>query len=139
MAEGSAIPRPKDEQKPPPQALRKALIALLIMGAFAGAYFLGKRRRNHTLDAFARCLASKQVKMYGAYWCPHCKDQKDVFGPSFEYVPYVECGIKGSREEAPACLQVGVKRFPTWDFNGEKHEGVLPLDALSLKTGCSLQ
>ncbi|HUK23977.1 MAG TPA: hypothetical protein VLV49_05305 [Terriglobales bacterium] len=123
----------------PAQTLRKAGLYLLIIAAFAGAYLLGKRRRNHTLDAFAQCLATKQVKMYGAFWCPHCKDQKDLFGASFEYVPYVECGIKGSREESPACLQIGIKRFPTWDFHGQRHEGVLPLDLLSAKTGCSLQ
>ena len=54
--------------------------------------------------------------MYGAYWCPHCADQKEVFGRSFDYVPYIECGIPGSREEAPACNQVGIKHFPTWQF-----------------------
>jgi hypothetical protein len=139
MPEESANPEPEIAPPPKPQVGRKVLIAVLIVAAFAGAYFLGKRQRNHTLDAFARCLAGKKAKMYGAFWCPHCKDQKDVFGASFEYVPYVECGIKGSRAETPACIQAGVKRFPTWDFNGQKYEGVLPLDALSLKTGCKLQ
>ena len=42
---------------------------------------------------------------------PHCAEQKQVFGASFQYVTYVECGIQGSRTEAPECLQDGVKRF----------------------------
>jgi hypothetical protein len=139
MPDEPAPPQPEAEPKPKSEALRKVLITLLIIGAFAGAYFLGKQKHKHTLDAFARCLGSRGVKMYGAFWCPHCKDQKDVFGASFEYVPYIECGIKGSRAEAPVCLQAGIKKFPTWDFNGTKYEGVLPLTVLSEKTGCSLQ
>ena len=25
------------------------------------------------LDAFAKCLSDNGIKMYGAYWCPHCQ------------------------------------------------------------------
>ena len=62
--------------------------------------YLGLRKRGSRLDAFAKCLASKQAKMYGAYWCPHCADQKEMFESSFQYVPYVECGVPGSRDES---------------------------------------
>jgi hypothetical protein len=77
--------------------------------------------------------------MYGLYWCPHCADQKAEFGESFHYVPYVECAIKGSKELTPGCKAAGVKLFPSWQFGNEPpQEGVLPLDALSQKTGCKL-
>jgi len=77
--------------------------------------------------------------MYGAYWCPHCAEQKEMFGSSFQYVPYIECGIKGSRDEAPVCAQAGVKHFPTWQFpDGERREGALALQTLSQKSGCPL-
>ncbi len=77
--------------------------------------------------------------MYGAYWCPHCSEQKEMFGASFQYVPYVECGIRGSRDEAATCLRDNVKHFPTWQFgDGERREGALALQVLSQKTGCSL-
>lgn len=77
--------------------------------------------------------------MYGAYWCPHCADQKQIFGSSFEYVSYVECGIRGSRAEAPECVQAGIQHFPTWQFgDGERREGFTPLKTLSEKTGCRL-
>ena len=122
-----------------PGLARKVLVVVLVGAAFAAAFYLGRRRHTHTLDNFARCLASKHVVMYGAFWCPHCRDQKEPFGSSFEYVPYVECGIKGSRAETPACLSVGIKRFPTWDFDGARVEGVMPLQALSEKTGCPLK
>ena len=131
-------PREQEEQ-PKPGLLRKIGIALLIVAGFAGAHYLGQRKRTFRLNAFAQCLSAKQAKMYGAYWCPHCAEQKDMLGASFQYVPYVECGVRGSREESEACIQVGVKHFPTWQFaNGELREGTLSLQTLSEKTGCGL-
>ena len=107
---------------------------VLACGYFAGWYY-----SNHRYDKFARCLASKQAKMYGLYWCPHCIEQKEKFGEAFHYVPYVECAIQGSSELAPACKAAGVKLFPSWQFGMDPpKEGVLSLDALSDKTGCSL-
>ena len=118
---------------------RKIVTGVLIVAAFAAVIYLGLRKRGNRLDAFAKCLAAKQVKMYGAYWCPHCAEQKEMFESSFQYVPYVECGVPGSREEAPSCKDAGIKHFPTWQFaDGERREGTQPLAALGTKTGCSL-
>lgn len=113
-------------------------VGLLIL--FAGAFFAGRHYKDHKYESFARCLASKGAKMYGLYWCPHCAEQKEMFGASFHNVPYVECAIKDKPGElAPACKAAGVKLFPSWQFSGEQpKEGVLSLDALSDKTGCSL-
>ena len=110
-------------------------IAVLLVAAYGGGWYY----RNHHYDGFARCLASKQVKMYGLYWCPHCIEQKQMFGKSFQYVPYVECAIKGSREVMPECKAAGAKNFPSWHFEGAPlHEGELSLEDLSGQTGCSL-
>ena len=120
-------------------AVPKIVSAVLIIAAFAAVIYLGLRKRGSRLDAFAQCLAAKQAKMYGAYWCPHCADQKDMFESSFQYVPYVECGVPGSRDEAQVCKDAGIKHFPTWQFaDGESREGTQPLQALGTKTGCSL-
>lgn len=105
----------------------------------AAAFIAGRYYRNHKYDSFAKCLASKQAKMYGLYWCPHCIEQKEMFGEAFHYVPYVECAIKGSRELTTECKIAGVKLFPSWQFGTEPpKEGVLSLGALSDKTGCAL-
>lgn len=111
----------------------------VILIVLAGAYLGGRYYRNHKYDAFAKCLATKQAKMYGLYWCPHCIEQKEMFGDAFHYVPYQECAIKGSPELVPACKVAGIKLFPSWQFGMDPpKEGVLSLDALSDKTGCSL-
>jgi hypothetical protein len=128
---------PKHRELP----LRQIAIAAVIIGAFAAAYYLGYHKRAHKYDAFARCLKDRGVKMYGAFWCPHCADQKAMFDASFDYAPYVECGVKGqAHAETQECADAGIKNFPTWQFppTGERVERVLSLDELSERTACRL-
>jgi hypothetical protein len=127
-------------EQPHPERTRYILIAVVILIAFAAAYYFGWHRRNARLDAFAKCLTAKQAKMYGAYWCPHCEEQKEKFGSSFEYAPYIECGIKGKAQGIePVCTEAGIKQFPTWIFaDGTRVVGAHELDFLGEATGCSL-
>ena len=118
---------------------KKILLYGVVVILLAGAFIGGRYYKNHKYDAFAKCLSTKQAKMYGLYWCPHCIEQKQMFGDAFHYVPYVECAIKGSKEEALECKVAGVKLFPSWQFGMDPpKEGVLSLEALSDKTGCGL-
>lgn len=110
------------------------IVVLLLLGAYAAGWY----HRNHRYDALARCMASKQVKMYGAYWCPHCADQKEILGKASRFV-YVECGVPGSHAEAEQCTAQGVKLFPTWRLpDGALQPGVFSAEELSDKTGCGL-
>src|SRR5438477_10008630 len=88
------------------------ILIIVIVAAGGVAIYLWKRPRVSRLDAFAKCLAARQVKMYGLYWCTHCEEQKEMFGSAFQYVPYIECGTKGSCAEQPSCKQDGLKNFP---------------------------
>ena len=89
-------------------------------------------------DTFAQCLTEKDVVMYGAYWCPHCANQKKMFGSSFKYVTYVECDSKGKDAQPELCLQKGVESYPTWEINGAMQSGEIPLPVLAEKSGCLL-
>ncbi len=60
-------------------------------------------------DTFAKCLTEKGWVMYGAEWCSHCKDQKALFGDSFQYIKYVECP-----DNIQLCLDRGVNGYPSW-------------------------
>src|SRR5262252_10178446 len=92
---------------------KKPLLYAIIAILFVGAFFAGRYYKNHKYDSFARCLASKNAKMYGLYWCPHCADQKREFGASFHYVPYIECASQDDPHQlTPACQAAGVKLFP---------------------------
>jgi hypothetical protein len=120
-------------------AARKFAVLLLVTGAFAGVWYLGKWRARKKVDHFAQCLSGKGAVMYGLYWCPHCEDQKEMFGPSFRNVRYVECGTPDHHEQ-PECAEDGLKDFPTWKFaDGERHVGGMALQELAVKTGCSAQ
>src|ERR1700722_3964653 len=112
-------------EKPSKKMLIYGGIVLLFVLAYAGGWYY----KNHRYDNFAKCLASKQTKMYGLYWCPHFAEQKAMFGKAFQFVPYVECAIKGSRELVPECKAANIKLFPSWQFaNNPPKEGVFPME-----------
>ena len=87
-------------------------------------------------DPFARALAlhlsERGAKMYGASWCPHCVEQKEMFGASARRLPYVECGTgpQGSRQ-ASVCQAAGIRLYPTWIIGGQRFQEVLTLTRLA--------
>lgn len=91
-------------------------------------------------DDFAECLASKGVKMYGAYWCGHCQNQKDDFGSSELFINsiYVECDPRGENPQSDLCLDKGIRGYPTWEINGKFYEGEQSFERLSELSGCNL-
>ena len=42
------------------------------------------------LVAFAKALAQANVKYFGAFWCIHCAEQKQLFQDGADYLPYIE-------------------------------------------------
>ncbi|VVB59249.1 Uncharacterised protein [uncultured archaeon] len=91
---------------------------------------------NDAKDNLAKCLTSKGVKMYGAYWCPHCANQKQVWGSSFKYIDYVECDPNGANANPQACKDAGISGYPTWIINGLKYPGEEDLGTLAKLAGC---
>ena len=85
-------------------------------------------------DEFAQCLTDKGVKMYGTEWCSHCKNQKALFGNSFQYVDYIDCD-----QDKDACQQAGVKGYPTWVVDGENYPGEQSFSRLASLSGCNLE
>jgi uncharacterized membrane protein/glutaredoxin len=77
-------------------------------------------------------LAKTDAKFYGASWCPHCTEQKELFGPSSSRVPYIECSPGGPRApQAQACNDAGIKSYPTWIIKGQRYAGIQSLDSLA--------
>jgi len=90
-------------------------------------------------DELAKCLTEKGVKMYGTYWCSHCKVQKQMFGDSWQYVSYVECSLPGGQGQTEECGEAGIEGYPTWEFeDGERLSGEVVLEQLAEKAGCEL-
>ncbi|MBU3941128.1 MAG: hypothetical protein KKH88_04335 [Nanoarchaeota archaeon] len=82
-------------------------------------------------DELAQCLTESGATMYGTEWCSHCKDQKDLFGNSFQYVNYVDCD-----QDKTSCSNAGITGYPTWVINNEKYPGVQQLSKLKELTNC---
>lgn len=90
-------------------------------------------------DGFAQCLEDKGAVFYGAFWCPHCQDQKALFGSAKKYLPYVECSTADSRGQLPVCSDKKIDTYPTWVFaDMSTSTGKISLEDLSQKTGCEL-
>lgn len=87
--------------------------------------------------AIAQCLTEKGAKFYGAFWCPHCADQKESFGNAMTYVNYVECDPRGENANPDACLEADIVSYPTWIFaNGERLVGTRTPQELAQQAGC---
>jgi hypothetical protein len=124
--------------KPGPRWLWMGVALVVVAGAWASYYFL-YYQKVHNLDGFAKCLKTKGARMYGAWWCPHCEEQKEMFNYAFRFVNYTECSAEGQHAMNDTCKQAGIKGYPTWQFaDGSRVEGPQPLDVLSQKTGCKL-
>ena len=87
--------------------------------------------------ALANYLTEIDAKMYGAYWCPHCFDQKQLFGQdAAKKIPYVECAPDGKNSQTAVCQAVPeVRGFPTWEVNGEFLSGSQSLETLAAASG----
>jgi hypothetical protein len=87
-------------------------------------------------ESLAKCLSDKGAKMFGAYWCGHCQNQKLAFGESFKYIDYTECDPKGENANPSACSSAGIKGYPTWQINGVLYSGEKTFEELKLLSGC---
>jgi len=85
-------------------------------------------------DGLAKCLSENGFKMAGAEWCSACKKQKQLFGASFQFVDYKDCGKEGDY-----CIGNEVQYYPTWILPaGEKLVGVQSLEKLASLSGCEI-
>lgn len=112
-------------------------ITLLIVGVVAVAvviWLYSQQQTSGEFDAFAQCLAAQGAVMYGTEGCPHCQNEKNAFGDSFRFIPYVDC-----LADPKICIAKDIQGYPTWIFNDEKHFlGEQGLQKLSLISGCAL-
>ena len=91
------------------------------------------------LDDFAKCITSKGATFYGASWCPHCNNQKEMFGNSMQYVNYVECAVEGQPQvQTKVCTDAGISGYPTWIINNQSYPGEQTVESLAKLTGCAV-
>lgn len=66
---------------------------------------------------------------YGAWWCPACFKQKNLFGQEAgNQLPYQEC--EKTEEQRKRCDQSGIQAYPTWVMGSKRLEGLQTLEHL---------
>ncbi|PZD75169.1 Vitamin K epoxide reductase [Acaryochloris thomasi RCC1774] len=108
-------------------------------------FFSVEKESSEAEIELAKHLKSVGANMYGAYWCPHCYDQKKLFGvAALSEMPYVECSPDGKDSQPQVCQDLFTKieketgekaGFPTWDVNGKYLFGSQSLEELAQASG----
>ena len=83
-------------------------------------------------------LRSIGARFYGAWTCPACFRQMNLFGKQAGLeVPYVECRKPEQLpKQAAACRDADIRAYPTWVLpDGQRREGIQSLEALSQWSG----
>lgn len=119
--------------------LASVVVAFVVLIALV--FFSAKPAKGGDYDEFAQCIADSGAKMYGAWWCSHCNNQKTEFGDSWKILEskegYVECSTS-TRTQTQVCKDAGITGYPTWRFaDGTEQSGKLSFEFLAQKTGCS--
>mmetsp|Transcript_2821 Transcript_2821/g.3267 ORF Transcript_2821/g.3267 Transcript_2821/m.3267 type:complete len:522 (+) Transcript_2821:142-1707(+) len=98
----------------------------------------------------AKTLKGMDAKMYGAYWCSHCYDQKQTLGKqvfdsgtstkfttkstttNLYSLEYVECAKDGYNSQTKLCKSKEIQGYPTWEIQGKLYPGEQELDELEI-------
>ncbi len=90
---------------------------------------------NAEQKALSEHLRRRGAVFYGAWWCPACFQQKNLFGKEAgNRLPYVECDKTDAGRAI--CQAANIRAYPTWDLPGKPRlEGVQSLDELKSWSG----
>ncbi len=112
-----------------------AATAAVTIGVTAWLYAMAPEAWAPRQLALAAHLRASGAVMYGAYWCPVCREQKTQFGPAADQLPYVECDPSGPGARPERCARAGVQGYPTWVIGGRTYPGFRTLDELARLSG----
>ncbi len=124
--------------------MKKILFLILTLSVIFLMACSKQQYSTEQLVNLANCLADKNVKEYGAFWCPNCGKQERMFGKeAYDVIKsrgvYVECDPRGENEQSTLCIEEKIDKYPTWKFpDGSVVVGVMEFNLLAEKAGCSL-
>lgn len=117
------------------------IVGSVVVLAIAMFFFLDKGEKQvlaeKPLVDFAQCIKDSGALFYGAYWCPHCQQQKASFKSAAKTLPYVECSTANGQGRLAVCEEAGIEGYPTWVFADESRlSGEQSFTSLAEKTNC---
>lgn len=127
----SVLLPPESAQAAPPMAvIAEELGYFPVQNRNGDVVYVPKKVQRQSTDQaieLAKMLSEKGMVFYGAFWCPHCSRQKEIFGAqAFSLLNYQECSPKGYGFKG-VCKDVD--GYPTFrikgmrkkvDFSGER-------------------
>jgi uncharacterized membrane protein/glutaredoxin-related protein len=113
--------------------------------AAGNVFFVVDTESGESEAALAKHLKESGATMYGAYWCPHCCEQKQLFGQTaMKDLNYVECADSGKNSNSLLCKTIAPEveaqtqenfGFPTWKIGDRYYPGRKTLPELAKLTG----
>lgn len=74
--------------------------------------------------AVGKRLQALDAKMFGAFWCSHCNNQKQELGvQTVGLYKYVECDKDGANTDYKLCREKKIAGYPTWEIKGNFYPG----------------
>lgn len=114
-------------------------VLFVVSGGTSGGSSDGPVDLTSPEAVFAQCLKDSGTTFYGAFWCPHCRSQKEMFGAAQKLLPYIECSTLDGNGQLPVCREKGITGYPTWEFpDGSRLSGEQSFATLAEKSGCAL-
>lgn len=125
---------------------KRALMASDLISPYLGSAYVASSTAGLTAEgeaaadlvAFAKAIKDSGAIMYGAYWCPHCLAQKNLFADGAKFLPYVEV-TNANRQPNQVAIDQNITSYPTWVFlDGSRLVGEQTLATLSAKIGVAI-
>jgi uncharacterized membrane protein len=109
-----------------------AVLIVVLHLHYTGALGPTQATEDPLARALAEHLTNMNVKFYGAGWCHHCQQQKELFGVAAKRLPYIECSPGGQgTPQAPICIDANIQSYPTWIIDDKRYEDVLTMTQLA--------
>ena len=96
--------------------MNKAFVIIVILVAVFLVYYVYHQNQPSQLDGFAQCITDSGAKFYGAFWCPHCQNEKRLFGSAEKLLPYIECSTPDGQGQlsVQTYFTAGEKEVRAW-------------------------
>lgn len=138
IAGGTFVSTTKAQAAPPIAVIAEELGYFPVQNKDGEVTYIPKRVQRQSSDQaieLAKRLKERGLTMYGAYWCPHCSRQKELFGAeAWSYINYQECSPKGYGFRG---ICKNVDGYPTFkDKKGKlSFSGERPLEYFAAQVG----
>lgn len=120
---------------PTPAAVTVAVVLGLQLH-FSGLFDPAAGPEDPYLKGLAIHLTERGAQFYGAYWCPNCQEQKEMFEASADRLPYVECSPDGRKGTVSrACRDANISNYPTWIIAKRRLTGAIAPKELARLSG----